>query len=441
MRTYRLVSLFIALTMLLALVPVTTVGAQEGRTYILVEGDTLMGIAEKRLGDVKYVTAIMEATNAKAEEDGAYTKLHWIDEATQGDQVYLPSAEEADEWLKTYNERIMSLEEFRSKDWTIGFSNASETNNFRTAMRIALDEFVADRYPNVKIIRTDANDQPAKQLADLEDLLAQEVDALIISAVTTDVANPILDRATAQDVPIVVLDRPISGGTYECFVGADFYPAAVGFITALLEKLGGEGDFVIVDGLPGAGPAILHSQGYDDVLPLYPDINVVARQAGNWSRQSGFEAMENILSAVPEFDGMIGDGGEQLSGQIDALIAAGWTEDQLKALVMGGQDNHNGYLKLIKQGIVDVGNEHSPYENGYLGGEAAVLALRGAYVPKSWYLKWGLITTDTPEDEAYLDKLVHMDEPDDYWLLPADLMQERLYQPWMPEDTLAEAGE
>jgi ABC-type sugar transport system substrate-binding protein len=97
---------------------------------------------------------------------------------------------------------------------------------------------------------------------------------------------------------------------------------------------------------------------------------------------------------------------------VDALKANGWDDEKIKGIVIGGVDNYNGFLKLIKQGIADLGYEHSPYDNGYYGAEAAVLALRGAYLPKFWELPVGPITPDN------IDKIVSMDQPDDYWLKP-----------------------
>ena len=63
-------------------------------------------------------------------------------------------------------------------------ATASETNTWRTALRESIEETVA-AYDNIDLLVTDANDSPAKQVADLEDLLAKGVDGLIIGAANT----------------------------------------------------------------------------------------------------------------------------------------------------------------------------------------------------------------------------------------------------------------
>jgi ABC-type sugar transport system substrate-binding protein len=103
--------------------------------------------------------------------------------------------------------------EFAGKKWIIGFSNASETNTWRTALREAI-ESGAGLYPNVELLITDANDSPAKQVADLEDLLAKGSHGLIIGAATTDVANPILERAQQDNIPVIIVDRLVTSDKY-----------------------------------------------------------------------------------------------------------------------------------------------------------------------------------------------------------------------------------
>ncbi len=141
------------------------------------------------------------------------------------------------------------------KEWIIGFSNASETNSWRTALREAIEQEVA-KYKNVKLFITDANDSPAKQVADLEDLLAKGVNGLIIGAATTDVANPILDRCEREGIPTVIVDRKVSSEKYTTFVSSDNNYMATKALGKLIELIGGKGKIAVVEGIPGSGPAV-----------------------------------------------------------------------------------------------------------------------------------------------------------------------------------------
>ena len=111
-------------------------------------------------------------------------------------------------------------QEFADGQWIFGFSNASETNTWRTALREAIEEG-AGKYPNVELRITDANDSPAKQVSDLEDLLANGANGLIIGAATTDVANSILERTQQEGIPVIIVDRLVTSDLYTTFVTGD----------------------------------------------------------------------------------------------------------------------------------------------------------------------------------------------------------------------------
>lgn len=302
--------------------------------------------------------------------------------------------------------------EFAEKQWVFGFSNASETNTWRSALREAIQEG-ADAYPNVELRITDANDSPAKQVADLEDLLANGAKGLIIGAATTDVANSVLEQTQADGIPVIIVDRMVSSDLYTTFVAGDNHFMATTGLTHLCDLLGGAGKIAIIEGIPGSGPAIERNAAYDEVLANFPNIDVVARQAGDWSRASGQRTVENIITANADLNGIHFDGGEMALGGIQALHAAGLTDDDLKAgkPYLTGNDNYNGWLKAINDGIGQVTVPYPPRVHGWVSVQSLVQALMGEELPKSTSLK-AYMSTITPENAA---GLYAPDQPDDYW--------------------------
>jgi ribose transport system substrate-binding protein len=244
-----------------------------------------------------------------------------------------------------------SLAEFEKKQWIIGFSNASETNTWRTALREAIEQETA-KYKNMKLFITDANDSPAKQVSDMEDLLAKGVNGLIIGAATTEVANSILDRCEKEKIPTVIVDRKVSSEKYTTFVSSDNNYMATKALGKLIELIGGKGKIAIVEGIPGSGPAVERNIAYDALLKKHPEVKAV-RQAGDWSRASGQRVIENIITANRDLVGIHFDGGEMAVGGIQALRAAGITDDMLKAgkPFLTWMDGYNGGLKMIKAGL------------------------------------------------------------------------------------------
>lgn len=298
---------------------------------------------------------------------------------------------------------------FDDREWTIGFSNASETNTWRTALREAIEVEVA-KYDNVHLLITDANDSPAKQVSDMEDLLTKQVDGLIVGAANLYVANPILDECEREGIPVVIVDRKVASDKYDTFVSTDHMYGAVRGLSRLMDLIGGEGKIAIIEGLPGAGPAVERNAGYDSVLEQHPNIEAV-RQAGDWSRASGQRVMENIITAHPDLDGIHFDNGEMAVGGIQALRAAGITDEMMKANqpCMTWLDGYNGGLKMIKAGLGKYTILHPPRLHGSLSVQSMIQIFRGEIVPRRQPIALDEITQDN------VDQFVAMDQPDDYW--------------------------
>jgi ribose transport system substrate-binding protein len=304
-----------------------------------------------------------------------------------------------------------SADAFAKKEWVIGFSNASETNTWRTALREAIQSEAA-KYKNITLLITDANDSPAKQVSDLEDLLSKQANGLIIGAATTDVANPILDRCWTEKIPVVIVDRKVNSDKYTTFVSSDNALLATASLGRLVELVGGKGKIAIVEGIPGSGPAVERNAAYDAVLAKNPGIKAI-RQAGDWSRASGQRVIENIITANPDLVGIQFDGGEMATGGVQALRAAGITDDMIRAgkPYLTWMDGYNGGLKLIKEGIGKFTILHPPRLHGSESVKALVMYFKGEPVPKKWPLQNPEITSEN------VDKYVAMDKPDDYWAL------------------------
>lgn len=303
--------------------------------------------------------------------------------------------------------------EFAAANWIFGFSNASETNTWRTALREAIEEGAA-KYPNVELRITDANDSPAKQVSDLEDLLANGANGLIIGAATTDVANSILDRTQQEGIPVIIVDRLVTSDKYTTFVTSDNHVMATTTLSYLCDLVGGQGKIAIVEGIPGAGPAVERNVAYDEVLQGYPDIEAV-RQAGDWSRASGQRVIENVFTANQDLVGVHFDGGEMALGGIQALRAAGVTDDNLRAgkPYLTGMDGYNGWLGAIAQGIGQITMLHPPRVHGWVSIQTLVQSLMGQELPKLTSLA-PYQAQVTPENA---DAFYAADQPDDYWSL------------------------
>ena len=183
----------------------------------------------------------------------------------------------------------------------IGFSQANLGEPWRVAMNADIAE-AAKAHPELEFVYADAQQDNAKQVADVETFLRQKIDLLIISPNEAKPLTAVVKRTFESKIPVIVLDRNIEGDTYTTFIGADnkAIGRAAGELTANL--LNGKGDIIEIKGLPGSTPAIDRSAGFREAIAAFPDIHIVHDPVANWLREEAMTQMEAALAAHPKID-------------------------------------------------------------------------------------------------------------------------------------------
>ena len=108
----------------------------------------------------------------------------------------------------------------RSGKHLIGFSQCNLGEPWRVSMNADVAA-AAKASPDIEVAYADAQQDNAKQVADVENFLRQKIDLLIISPNEAKPLTPIVRRVYEQGIPVIVLDRAIEGDTYTVFIGAD----------------------------------------------------------------------------------------------------------------------------------------------------------------------------------------------------------------------------
>ena len=245
--------------------------------------------------------------------------------------------------------------------YVIGFSNASISNPWRVAMLHGI-EAAAERNADKlsRLIITDANDDPSKQAADVQDLIAQGVDILLISPATAEAMDPVVRRAKRQGIPVVLVDRQVSSDeNFISFVTAS--DQALGRISAqwLAEKLGGEGKVVMLGGLAGASPAENRIAAAMEVFNQFPGIEVLETQYTSWSPANGKTIMSALIQKYgDDISGVWADSGLQGSGSIEAFLAAGYAAGTIPPHT--GGDFNAMYQLSVQHDVPMVGVDYPP---------------------------------------------------------------------------------
>jgi ABC-type sugar transport system substrate-binding protein len=280
----------------------------------------------------------------------------------------------------------------------IGVSMALFDDNFLTVLRNGMLEH-ARTLDGVRLQVEDAQNDVAKQLSQIQNFIAQGVDAIIVNPVDTD-ATPAMSRlAAAAGIPIVYVNRQPADlealPPKAAFVGSNEVESGTletREVCRLLREAGKtEAAIVIMMGELSNQAARQRTQDIHDVVvtPECAFMKVVEQQTGNWRRTEGQDLVANWISAGTRFDAVVSNNDEMAIGAIQALKAAGYDMD---SLIVAGIDATQDALAAMKAGDLDVTVFQDAAGQGRGAVDTARELARGATVEQKVWIPFELVT-------------------------------------------------
>lgn len=260
--------------------------------------------------------------------------------------------------------------------YTIGFAISTLDNPFFVDLKDGAEAKAAELGITLRIV--DAQDDPARQLSGIEDLIARKVDLILVNPTDSAAVVPAVLAANRAGIPVITVDRGAEGGDVLAHVASDNVLGGRMAGEFIAQLLGGKGKVVEIEGIPGTSAARERGQGFGEVMAQYPGIEVVARQEAGFDRARGLTVMENILQAQPEIDVVFCHNDEMALGALIAIQAAG-RADRIKVV---GFDATDDAVKAVQEGRMLATVAQQPRLMGALAVEVAVKALQGEAVEK-----------------------------------------------------------
>jgi ribose transport system substrate-binding protein len=190
--------------------------------------------------------------------------------------------------------------------FTIGFSQATTIEPWRAQFN---KDIIAEaaKHPEVELIVTDGEDKTEKQVADVENLIRQEVDALLISPKESAGLTGVVQQAIDAKIPVFVLDRNVETDQYTQFVGGDNKLIGRAAGEYAVELLGGpgkaEGTIVEIWGGMGTQPAHDRHDGFHEFTDKEPGIkHLLDQQSGDWKQDEAYNIMATALRNHEKID-------------------------------------------------------------------------------------------------------------------------------------------
>ncbi|WP_406724354.1 substrate-binding domain-containing protein [Streptomyces sp. GD-15H] len=211
------------------------------------------------------------------------------------------------------------------KPVTIGFAGPQADHGWLNAINDQAKKR-AEKYSDVTLETTEGSNDTAQQIGQIETLINKKVDVLVVLPADGKALTQVGLKAMRAGIPVVNLDRVFNTPqAYRCWIGGDNYGMGLNAGHYIGEKLKDTSNARVIElaGLDNLELTKQRTQGFDDALKNYPHIKKVARQAAEFTVESGQAKMAQLLQAQSKFDALWNHDDDQGVGALRAIEQAG----------------------------------------------------------------------------------------------------------------------
>lgn len=298
--------------------------------------------------------------------------------------------------------------------WVIGMSHFGVNANTWTVQVAHEADYAASKDTRIsKFIMLDAGFDQKKQVADIEDLIAQKVDAIIVMPVSSTSANASIEKAVAAGIPVILHTGRIDSDAFTTEIqgGAEHFGKVMG--DWLVKTVGNDGKIWVLRGLAGHPEDTNRYNGLMQSLKG-TNIKIIAEEHGDWQYDKAKGICETLYASNPDVDGIWSSGADMTRACVDVFKEFG-----AKIPPISGEGNNGYFGQWLTDNFESISPEYSPAQ-GAAGIRAATALLEGkalyhryVYNPDGW-------------DQAKAKKYYRDDLSANVWWpseLPEDLLQ------------------
>jgi galactofuranose transport system substrate-binding protein len=243
----------------------------------------------------------------------------------------------------------------------VGFSQTETDGPWRIAETKSMQDEAAKR--GYELVFTNARGDTATQVSNLEDLVAQRVDAIFLAPRESKGYEGPLQAAKDAGIPVFLIDRelegPKAGDDYVTFIGSNFIEEGHRAGEWLAKQTNGKAGIIELLGTAGSSVANDRHQGFADAIKAYPDMKILAAQDGNFTRAQGQNVMQNLIQAHGKAITVVYAHNDEMAlGAIQALKAAGMNPG--KDVLVLSVDGQKSALEAIVNGEMNATVECNP---------------------------------------------------------------------------------
>lgn len=250
----------------------------------------------------------------------------------------------------------------QKEKYKVGFAQTESNNPWRIAQTESMKAEAAKL--GHQLVYTDAAGSAAKQVADVNSMIAQGVDLIFLAPREEKPLIPAVMAAKKAGIPVILLDRNVdqklaqAGKDYVTFIGSDFVDEGRRAAEWLIKATNGKAKIIQLEGTTGSSPANDRRKGFEEAIKAHPGMEIVASQSGDFARDKGRQVAETLLQAHPDATAIYAHNDEMAMGAIAAIEAAGKVPG--KDIVLVSIDGTRDALQAIIDGKLGATVECNP---------------------------------------------------------------------------------
>lgn len=313
----------------------------------------------------------------------------------------------------------------KKTDYIIGVSNTLVGNGWREQMICSVKVEAAKSGQVSKVIVANRNGGPNEQIADLQNLISQGVNAIIVNPSDPQALTPIIDIAASKGIVVMAVDQAVDNK--KAYVAAN-NQEEYGRVGAewLFKQLGGKGNVAYLRGIAGAPADTDRDKGFQAALKAYPDIKIVSTVDTGWDYSKAGQQITQILNTA-KIDGVWTSG-------TDYTVVNAFDATNTTPVPVVGQATNEFIHQLTTRPEVKGGVVTNPAVIGAVGTQLALKVLNGEKVDRLTMLKPRVL--DMANNAAELKAWVFPNQPATF----ASQLQEKPFTSYTDTELLACKG-
>ena len=272
----------------------------------------------------------------------------------------------------------------------IGVLMKTMSDAYSNKLGTAIQDYVEKNYPNAELYLMDGQADIAEQISQAEDIIAKQVDVIILNPQDADGSAQVLTLAADADIPVVEVNTETTSTDYVSYVGSNDSEAGEMMGNYVMEQLGDGGQYAILEGEMGQSAQLLRYQGLEETILKDDKYECVGTLSASWQRDKAMSTTEDWIGKYPDLKAVICENDDMSMGALQAAEG--------KDLVIIGVDGISDALQAVKDGRLSASVLQDADGQASAVIDVAVKVGVGEEVESRYNVPFQLITADNVDD-------------------------------------------